>query len=645
MTDNETSKSDEVDLQPYVSEYSDARDFVPAWRKFLGLIFASFAHLFSVGSVVLVAVVTSDDTGTIFNENGLVISTALATPLLLAFVFEFFHWRASFGYKLIRDKSFRLAGQFTALSLALVFFMAHPALIFGLLACFTISALSILLATKIETREASLYLSAHHLQWALLGRDFNAFELSKNEQTFSGLLRPLKLFSIGVGALASIAVADRLIVSEILEPAMMTAISLGSIWASFLIADGAFAFLEPENAARKSALVTPIDQGEDTPEIGFSVAGLTVETKSGQRLLSELSFSVEPGDMVSVEGGQGSGKSLLLRTLASPFDLTGMSVQGSIQVNGTDIWGNQKPKPQVDIGFLPFDALILRGSARANLSLDDSTQCFRRVSRRLEKLTSDAEFARKILCEEDASTLSFGQKKLLAIVRMLEVSPNVYLLDLPESGLSDLNITALLEVIKSERRLGKSFLVATQNRALRDACSHVLLLDQGRLIDFGSATLIRGAKSKGWSRFSGKRHLDSEENLIFWAKSMFRRPGDELNQRKIGIVISDLLTLSCQSAEDDENLVFECKNFKGRTAIKLYDSGPILTSATLEKARASQGKRAKAQSGSVLASLFAQCSKFSCDESDGQRVIQVEFSTYDPRSEPTGISAKSPSED
>ena len=173
----------------------------------------------------------------------------------------------------------------------------------------------------------------------------------------------------------------------------------------------------------------------------------------------------------------------------------------------------------------------------------------------------------------------------------------------------------------------------TENRALLDLCDKLLVLQEGRVIDFGPSQEIRARQSSGWQRFVGSRSLDTEENLESWIRSHFLREGDEVNRRNACMVAAELLAFSCQNVAplSHQTINFEFKHFEGHCLIKMIDRDIPVSSGVLQRAE----NDALADDGSTrlspLAAVYKTCSKVEATVELDQRVLLVQLDTYDPR--------------
>jgi ABC-type glutathione transport system ATPase component len=368
---------------------------------------------------------------------------------------------------------------------------------------------------------------------------------------------------------------------------------------------------------------------------GLEVARLTVTDSSGRLLLADVGFSLAPGTVLGVLGDASAGKSLLLHALAAPLDLSGLRVQGSVRQRGADLWGRSAEGRRLPAVLVPDAPLILPASGAQNLTCfrEDLTDQGRGL---IEALTFSSDEAQAICAAPDALLLSGGQRKILALARAFLMAPDLYLLDRPDDQLSERAVAAVAARLRQETRLGRSFVIVTTNRALLDACDRFMVLQEGRVVDFGAAAEIRAKMSSGWSRFVGGRGLETEENLIRWVRAQFKRPGDETNRRNLGTVASELLAFSCQTNErpDRRDVTFEFKHFEGHGLLRMIDDSGPLTTGLIARARKEAGDDTGLRRLSPLAAVIRGSLEISGTVESDRRVVVVKIATYDPRKSP-----------
>lgn len=214
-------------------------------------------------------------------------------------------------------------------------------------------------------------------------------------------------------------------------------------------------------------------------------------------VLKGISLAAHDGDVISIIGSSGSGKSTFLRCinlLESPsrgtIRLRGEELQLRAGKHGELVCRNhrQLEKMRARIGFV-FQNFNLWPHMTI---LDNITLAPMRV-RGLERAVAVAE-AEALLAKVGLAdkrnaypgNLSGGQQQRVAIARTLAMKPEVLLFDEPTSALDPELVNEVLGVIRSLAEEGRTMLIVTHEmRFARDVSSHVMFLHEGRIEEFG----------------------------------------------------------------------------------------------------------------------------------------------------------------
>jgi putative ABC transport system ATP-binding protein len=169
-------------------------------------------------------------------------------------------------------------------------------------------------------------------------------------------------------------------------------------------------------------------------------------TRSEQWLIRDINLKVCPGNRLAIVGPSGSGKSVLLRALCllDPLDA------GSILWNTKSIQHSNVPEFRGHVMYLRQQPSLLEGNVEDNLRQPYFLKAHRdkqfdadKIVRLLQRLDRDESFLRK-----QCSTLSGGESQIVALLRAIQLEPNLLLLDEPTSAL-DSDTTALVERLAS----------------------------------------------------------------------------------------------------------------------------------------------------------------------------------------------------
>jgi iron complex transport system ATP-binding protein len=198
----------------------------------------------------------------------------------------------------------------------------------------------------------------------------------------------------------------------------------------------------------------------------------------GRVLVAGLDWRVGAGEFCALLGGNGSGKSLLLRTLAGLRPPDG----GEIRLMGSPLRALSRQDVAMRLGFLPQDpdappqgtlreSVLLGRFAHLGFWEGTGADDEHRVADALAHVDLVA------LARRELATLSGGEQRRAAIARLLVQSPSLYLLDEPTNHLDPGQQLAILERLRALTRGGSAVLASLHdpNLALRFA-THVCLL-------------------------------------------------------------------------------------------------------------------------------------------------------------------------
>ncbi|AXQ78815.1 amino acid ABC transporter ATP-binding protein [Streptococcus chenjunshii] len=213
------------------------------------------------------------------------------------------------------------------------------------------------------------------------------------------------------------------------------------------------------------------------------------KTFGQKKVLSEISLTVEQGDVVVVLGPSGSGKTTFLRCLnhLEKADSGQLSLAGQdynlAKLSRKEILSIRKKTAFV------FQHYNLFANKTALENVLEGLVIARQIPKK-EALKTAEEALEKVglLDYRDyyPSQLSGGQQQRIGIARAIAVKPEVILFDEPTSALDPELIGDVLAVMKQLAREGITMIVVTHEMSFaRDVANHILFLDDGRIVEEG----------------------------------------------------------------------------------------------------------------------------------------------------------------
>ncbi len=207
----------------------------------------------------------------------------------------------------------------------------------------------------------------------------------------------------------------------------------------------------------------------------------------GRAIVSEIAVEATPGKVVSIVGPNGSGKSTLLKSLVGVVRV----LEGSVMVGGKDIT-NVAPEAiaKIGVGYVPqIDDVFPPLSVKENLEIGGYLLDRHEISGRIDAVL-DVFPKLKGMMTRKAGKLSGGERKMLAMGRVLMLSPSVLVLDEPTANLAPIVATQLLEeYVRGFADHGSTVLLVEQRAksALR-VSDWTYVLGGGRVVLSGAPT-------------------------------------------------------------------------------------------------------------------------------------------------------------
>ncbi|MCX6955490.1 MAG: ABC transporter ATP-binding protein [Verrucomicrobia bacterium] len=208
--------------------------------------------------------------------------------------------------------------------------------------------------------------------------------------------------------------------------------------------------------------------------------------------VNDLSFTVQPGEVLGLVGPNGAGKTSTLRCLAGIIPASG----GEVRIAGHDIRTDPVAAKRA-LAFFPdeprlFDYLTVRQHlnfvARIYGVADHETVA--------EPLLEELEIADK--ADQLPGELSRGMKQKLAIACGLLHGPRVMFFDEPLTGLDPLGIRRMKDSILKRARDGAAVVLSSHLlHLLEEVCTHVLIMKQGNKIAHGTLAEIAAQFANG----------------------------------------------------------------------------------------------------------------------------------------------------
>lgn len=222
---------------------------------------------------------------------------------------------------------------------------------------------------------------------------------------------------------------------------------------------------------------SPENGSVEFKEVSFSYSYL-------KDVVINLNLKVEPGEIIGVIGGTGSGKSSIVNLIPRFYDAT----KGQVLVNGQNVRKYNVEELRSIIGIVPQNPILFSGTIRDNL-------CWRKEDATEEELVKALKIAQAYDFVKEypdfldhpvnrgGTNFSGGQKQRLTIARALVGNPSIVILDDSTSALDFSTDSKLRKAIKTMLSC-TTFIVSQRTNSLKDA-DKIIVIDAGNIVDIG----------------------------------------------------------------------------------------------------------------------------------------------------------------
>jgi ABC-type multidrug transport system fused ATPase/permease subunit len=213
-----------------------------------------------------------------------------------------------------------------------------------------------------------------------------------------------------------------------------------------------------------------------------------LDGRGGAQVLHDVSFRVEPGQLVALVGSSGAGKSTIASLVPRLYDTEG----GTVRLAGVDVKDLTSDSIRATLGMVTQDGHLFHESVRYNLLFarpeateEELWDALRRA--RLETLVKSLPDGLDTVVGERGYRLSGGERQRLTIARLLLARPKVVILDEATAHL-DSTSEAAVQAALGEALAGRTALVIAHRLSTVRAADQILVIEEGRVIERGTHT-------------------------------------------------------------------------------------------------------------------------------------------------------------
>lgn len=203
-------------------------------------------------------------------------------------------------------------------------------------------------------------------------------------------------------------------------------------------------------------------------------------------LIEHLSLEARPGHTVAIVGPTGAGKTTLVNLVMRFYELDG----GRITLDDVDITRLSRAELRGHVGMVLQDAWLFEGTIRENIRYGRLDATDEEVVK-AAKATMVDRFVRQLpdgydtVIEENATSLSTGERQLLTIARAFIANPSLLILDEATSSVDTRTEVLVQQAMRALRADRTSFVIAHRLSTIRDADT-ILMMEHGRIVEQGS---------------------------------------------------------------------------------------------------------------------------------------------------------------
>lgn len=246
-------------------------------------------------------------------------------------------------------------------------------------------------------------------------------------------------------------------------------------------AERIFEVLDTEEEADESQLQNKIENTKG--EVEFKNIGFSYDPT--KPLITDLSFKVQPGQMVAIVGPTGAGKTTLVNLLLRFYELN----QGSILVDGVKTTDIKKSELRKVFGMVLQDTWLFNATIKENIRYGKPTATDQEIKMAaknafIDNLIETLPLAYDYEINSETTNLSQGEKQLITIARAFLKDPKILILDEATSSVDTRTEMLIQNAMKSLLKNRTSFVIAHRLSTIKNA-DLILVMNQGAIVESG----------------------------------------------------------------------------------------------------------------------------------------------------------------
>ncbi len=318
-------------------------------------------------------------------------------------------------------------------------------------------------------------------------------ESSRKAQFLSGLIMPVVTFINNIGYVLVCAVGGVLVANGSLmvgdiqaflaysnsfaKPIVQVASIMNLLLSTMAASERVFELLDEEELIFNEEKLQKVRGRVQFKDISFSY--------TEDKLIEDLNLDIKEGQSIAIVGPTGAGKTTLVNLLMRFYDVN----RGSIFIDGKDIKDIDRKSLRENIGMVLQDTWLFKGSIRDNISygINSSEEDIVRAA----KLANVHDFIMTLddgydtYLNEEASNISYGQKQLITIARVILKNPKMLILDEATSSVDTRTERYIQDAMTNLMKGRTSFIIAHRLSTIRNA-DLILVMNHGDIVEKGT---------------------------------------------------------------------------------------------------------------------------------------------------------------
>lgn len=207
---------------------------------------------------------------------------------------------------------------------------------------------------------------------------------------------------------------------------------------------------------------------------------------SDEEVLSDISFTAEPGKTTAIIGSTGSGKSTIVNLIPRFYDVT----SGNLLIDGVDIKDISNKDLRKIIGFVPQKGILFSGTIESNIKYgnpnmsDEQMIEAAQIAQATEFIESKPEKYQEPIAQ-GGSNVSGGQKQRLSIARAIAIDPEILVFDDSFSAL-DFKTDSILRAELAKKTKDKTVIIVAQRINTILNADQIIVLEDGKVVGKGT---------------------------------------------------------------------------------------------------------------------------------------------------------------